>query len=425
MEKLADLPNVPPALPMILDGIASSTSPTDARRRLRAMLRDLQDQSQIFEIENVERLKNRNPISFDVHLHGALDLLSNVGCQRLECRFKAADHIAQSFGLMADRVWLTDTLSERLLGIGRATNEKIDRIIADVMVLARLVPLIATGIVRFRSPWVPACKDCIAEFEHRVLDSAKKVVTVFRPDIQLGRTKLGEQFVDTGQCFEPPLFFHFLSQGKRDRKTVATNLITETISSALWVAREAAWTGGLLASNSRVGLAGLLEQEGRLLSRTELLLLDREREFSIPWVNSLNALQIVQLREEAAMALPAFREYVAKALQVSELSDLSRQSPASVIAELRQQASDVRAELKAKQKFSAKYWKVTFGVLGLGLSAYGIANDQILPGVGGILSVLQLLIGHKTSHGADVEKLKSKPAFVMVKAQDILAHASS
>jgi hypothetical protein len=90
---------------------------------------------------------------------------------------------------------------------------------------------------------------------------------------------------------------------------------------------------------------------------------------------------------------------------------------------LREQAEIVKSELTIARKNSGRYWKTTYGLLGLGLSAYGVASDQIIPGVGGLLPLIQLLINHKAGHGKDVDKLTSRPGYVLVKAQDILAHA--
>ena len=63
------------------------------------------------------------------------------------------------------------------------------------------------------------------------------------------------------------------------------------------------------------------------------------------------------------------------------------------------------------------------GVLGLGLSAYGVATDQVVAGVGGLLPILQLLIEHKTGHDSSIDTTISKPGYVLLKAQDILSHA--
>lgn len=179
-------------------------------------------------------------------------------------------------------------------------------------------------------------------------------------------------------------------------------------------------TGGSIISNSKIGLAGLLQSEGRFVSHSALKLLDNEREFSIPWVSSLTPAQILELRAEASGALPLFRE---KLFQIMSASTSGGKSPKEQIFELREHAEQVRAELQRTQKHSAKYWKVTYGLLGIGLSAYGVATDQVVPGVGGLLPILQLLIGHKASHESAIDSQLHKPAYVLLKAQDILAHA--
>jgi len=95
----------------------------------------------------------------------------------------------------------------------------------------------------------------------------------------------------------------------------------------------------------------------------------------------------------------------------------------SLIADLRAQAEEVRAELSVKKSKAARYWRTAYGLLGLGISAYGVASDQPLAGLGGLLPVLQLLIEHRTGHESEAEMVKTRPGYVLVKAQDILAHA--
>jgi hypothetical protein len=85
----------------------------------------------------------------------------------------------------------------------------------------------------------------------------------------------------------------------------------------------------------------------------------------------------------------------------------------------------VRAELEDRRRTAARFWKGTFGILGLGLSAYGVATDQLVPGVGGLLPIIQLLINHKIGHEAEAGKITRRPGYVLVKAQDILSHADA
>jgi hypothetical protein len=321
----------------------------------------------------------------------------------------------------ADRVWLTDHLSGRFIHFGRVTNKKVDEVIVDTMVLGRLLPLILAGIVKFRSPWVATCANCSREFERQVEASAAALTKTFRRDFRIERRADGGFVARTGQCVSPPLVLSsYASNLERipNATDFAIRWVAEQLRSTLWVAREASMSDGSIFSNSRIGLAGLARQEGRLSDRRSLLLMDGERNIDVPWVTELDAVQIVQLRQEATKALPAFRERMAKAL-----SDRNDSSSTSLIPELREQAAEVRSELLAKSSNSARYWKTAYGILGLGLSAYGVATDQVLPGVAGLLPVIQLLIGHKTGHETNIAKIESRPGYVLVKAQEILAHA--
>jgi hypothetical protein len=321
-------------------------------------------------------------------------------------------------------VWLTDLLSETFIEFEEPDDDEIDAVIADVLVLCQLLPLIDSGIVRFRSPWIPTCQSCLDHFHSTADGVAGKLTEAFLGEFEIERRKDGGFYVHTGICLEPTLVYHNIPRGKRVNASIpspkewARDWVQNQVESVFWTAREASLTGGAVFSNSRVGLSGMLEQEGRLIDTNTLALLDQERSFSVPWVSELDATQILQLRQEATFALPQFRELIARTL--------APQQPAGTVAttidELRAQAAEVRSELEAIRKNSARYWKTAYGVLGLGLSAYGVGVDEIIAGAGGLLAVIHLLIDHKSGQETQVSKLTTKPGYVLMKAQDILAH---
>jgi hypothetical protein len=425
---IEDLPHVPPALLLIYRELPSCKSWAEMRRRVKGMLRELRDQSEAFEIQNFSRSSESHTRHFHVHLHGPMDLLSDDGCRRPECRLATADRIARSVGLIADRVWLTDLLTEKFVNFGRPTNAKLDEVITDVLVLARLFPLIKAGVICFRSPWVSSCESCLAEFQRRVDSTVSEMMQAFADEFRIERRSDGGFYLHTGHSTVPPIVRSSAASGLKRLprvKSIAKPWVHQQIRSALWTAREAAMTGGAVFSSSKIGLAGLLHSDGRRTDQNSLALLDRQRDFTIPWVTELNSAQIVQLREEASSALPLLRERLCKAMAVSDSTLTPAPGSNDLIAGLREQAAEVRAELDAKRRHSARFWKATYGILGLGLSAYGVAADQLLPGVGGLLPVIHLLITHKTGHESDVSKIASKPGYVLVKAQDILSHADS
>ena len=424
---IEDLPDVPPAVLLLVAEAAQSKDWTSARKRIKAILKDLRDQSEAYQASGLARqTANSKPLEFDIHLHGGLNLFDRRGaCMDLHCRLHTADKLARSMGLIADRIWITDYLTEKFIDFGRATNEKLDAIVADVMVLVRLWPLIAAGILRFRSPWVMSCEGCLSHFENSIRLASREVATKFANEIKITTSPDGGYTAETGNCFEPPLWLHSLEGATKHPTSqhLAEEIIYEQVRSALWVGREAAMFGGSIFSNSRVGLAGLLQQEGRFGSKKQLTLLDDERAIQVPWVSELDAAQIIELRQEASLALPLFREKMAKALSINESSEPNATTSAEFVQELREQAAEVRSELEATKKNSARFWKTSYGLLGLGLSAYGVATDQILPGVGGLLPLINLLINHTTGHEKEITKLTYRPSYVLVKAQDILGHA--
>lgn len=423
---LHEIAGLPPAILLLISEVSEANSWEDARKRLKRLLPELATQSEVFlAADDCEQPRVRKGSVFAVHMHGALDLFMRDGCMELPCRLKAADHLARSVGLIADEVWLTDTFSIRALTFGRATNRKLDALLADTMVLTRLAPLIEAGIVKFRRSSLTLCRTCHDEFETRVASLAARLVPEFRRDFKVRDLEGGGYMIDTGKCFDPPLLQRSidLSEASPTARSAAERIVCDEVRSALWAARDAAVSGGSIFSNSRVALTGLLREEGRQLDRRSLLRFEREREFQVPWVSSLEPQQVVQLRKEAFKALPSFRNAMARALAYSGDALASRDKAGEIVEALRSQADEVREELSAKRKASARYWRTSYALLGLGLSAYGVASDQAAAGVAGLLPLIQLLIEHKTGHESDVEQLEHRPGFVLVKAQQLLEHA--
>lgn len=204
---------------------------------------------------------------------------------------------------------------------------------------------------------------------------------------------------------------------------MALQTVRTAVNSALWVGREASISGGAVFSNSKIGLAGLALAEGQVSDRSELQLLDANRSINVPWVSDLNPDQIVQLRQEAGKALPVFRETLAQRLAVSPEAPHAT-SAKDAIDELRIQAIDVRNELELSQRHAKRLWDTPYTMLTFAISAYDFVADQpATMALGGLMSLLQLVVAHKAGTEKDVEKLKRKPGYVLVKAQDILAHA--
>jgi hypothetical protein len=389
------------------------------------MLRELRVVSEEYEQRAlVDTREVADPRLFSVHIHGALDPFSRAGCQEFNCRAARADRLARSVGLIADQVWLTDLVTERFTERGRVTNLALDEILSDVLIMARLWPLIQAGIIRFRSPWIASCADCFEKFNQGVDRVADDLLSAFIKHFDFERLAGSGYRMIVNECFEEPIsFINDVHVGRVPRRRLAQYFIHEEVRSALWIAREASISRGALFSNSRFGLSGLLQADRSVFGRSLALdAYDGSRSFEVPWVSELDSSQVLELRDLASNALPQFREKMLASLCASR--DSGSSSDAEIIAGLREDAARVRSELKVIQRSSAKYWKTTYMLLGVGLSAYGLAVDNPVAGVGGLLPLIQMLIQHKAGHEKDLATTCAKPAYVLVKAQDILAHAS-
>ncbi len=421
--------HIPFAIPLLINEVfAGRKTWTEARKRLREVLPDLKQQSTAYVSSPASHSHAAPPPgNLEIYLDGGLDLFNGEkSCREISCRQEAARRLTRSIGLLADTIWLTDYISEKFIDFGRVTNHKLDAILADTLVLVELYPLIVAGIIKFRSPWISVCSSCLEHFHTEVDQISETLLREHFQEFSLEPHITEGLSLRTGNLYSPPLYVQVMPSSDPDNSAAPTledlafDAVQAAVRSALWTGRDAMVGAGAVFSNSSIGLAGLAYKEGLARNRAELRLLDERRAVNVPWVSDLNARQVVQLREEASSALPAFREMLAKQLSVPVHENAS--SSSSIVADLRQQTIEVRNELVDIRQASARFWKGTFGLLSFGLSAYGAATHQVAATIGGLLSIISLIVSHKSGSERDVEKAMRRPGYVLVKAQDILAH---
>ena len=414
---------VPPHIAFLLNEDFDLSDPRRARQQLKRIFPELRQQARIANFEGLTALGD-NPSVFRAVLSGGLDLFGEDGvCQAPPCRIGYAKRISRSVALMADQVTLHDFIRENILYLkGRPTNTDLGRLLADVYVLHQLKPLVREGILRFIAPVVPACVDCMEEFERRV-DSLADAVMGSTSGFSIERTA-DYVAVDTGEMFEPSLFIRFSPEfAMLDDSKLIRAMVSRAVRFALWDARSASAVSGAVFSNSRIGLRGLLSAEGLVGSDFNYREFEGQRAAELPWVDGLTVEQTIQLRHEASQALPSLREFMARRLAAKPgISSGERWD--DCVAELREQAEDVRAELLRATQRSGSLRRSASGVLGLGISALGFALEGPFAALGTLLSTLGLThdANGGASHGVPAT---AKPGFVLVAARDILGHAKA
>ena len=146
------------------------------------------------------------------------------------------------------------------------------------------------------------------------------------------------------------------------------------------------------------------------------------RAAQLPWVQGLSVSQTLELRQEASSALPALREFLARKLSTQgEATD--QDATADYVAELREQAGAVRSELAVATSKSPSLRRNATGILGLGISALSMGVQGPVEALANLLTTLGMIHAVPAPNAAHAQTLKAKPGYVLVAAQDILAHA--
>lgn len=233
--------------------------------------------------------------------------------------------------------------------------------------------------------------------------------------------------VHFGKMYDPPLHFYSsldpeelrnidLSKDNSElcRKHLTSHL-ERVIAQVLLDLHSAHRLQSTLFSASRLDLLAIKTIEEAAPRLADIEMWEEERSIELPWVKDLSPGQVLQLREEAADALPSFRtlmnQLFAGAIQ-----------PSVAIPQLRSEAAELAAHLKAMDLPGEKKFRNLVGTLGLTISVYGFATGFLPPAaaLGTLLSMLGLL--HQSAHkeNEELEKLKSRPAYVLLKAQEYL-----
>jgi len=417
---------IPAHIALLLNEKINFENPTAARKHVKGMASELRAQAEVTDPVFPSQIESA-PNQFRVALGGGLDLFAGEGaCQELVCRIGYAVQVARSITLMADQVVLHDYIGEKIRQLPRRpTNAEIDWLLPDLMVLQVLSPLIDAGLLQFVSTYVPACQGCISEFERQSNVVADEVLKQFSNEFSVER-KDAYTAIDTGPLFDPHLTIRAKNEwaADKDDQALIRYFAKEAVRSALWTARDAAVIGGSMFSNSGVGLYALLAKEGRRMNPAEFRIFAGQRAAQLPWVNGLNVRQTLELREEASNALPALREFLARKLSAHN-NGAHFDDRQDYVDELREQAATVRAELEVATSKSPSLRRNATGVLGLGVSALSLATGAPAEALASLLGTLGLIHQVPANNGVHERVLKAKPGYVLIAAQDILAHARS
>lgn len=325
------------------------------------------------------RYADREPRSPSAELvlrpSGALDPFSPVEiCTGLACRIDAAEQFARSAGLLADRIVLPDVFTRVFAAHEELSTGQAASMLRDIVVLDRLKPLVRAGIIEFGDGAMEYCPVHHAEATRRINEVVDILLPKLEPDLTYRKID-NRVHVRTGILLEPPL--HWWSDrnptGSLRDVALATfrKPLARGIAGILRDMRSAERLGGALASGSRLGLLAIKYIERREVAVDDIEDWEATRSVSLPWVQKLSPHEVVMLRQEAATALPRLRALLSQKLATAKHD--KDDAVASIIGELKAEAAEVEAELKALKLPRERGFRTLTGGLGLTIAVYGLA----------------------------------------------------
>jgi hypothetical protein len=379
------------------------------------------------------------------HYPGAAELLGRFGacpadsvdpfgvgcCHQWECRRDRALMFARTVALHADVCFPIDALTSRFVGLPKRvqTSALLD-IVTNIRVLHLLKPLIEAGGLSFRSPFFHFCQVHFEEFESKAERLSRALRSSIGDSVECER--VGDHlFIRGYQLFEPPLTSVRLltvreregltdsSQLRKLAKTWVERRLQREVRNLLLSLQSCQSLGAALISSSRYEMLALDDLEGGSARFHSPEKWEAPRSLQLPWINALTVPEVVRLREEAGAALAGLREKLSRALLFGEGESLG-----GVVAELREEATMVEAELKALQRKRAREFRGVVGVLGVGFSVYGFAAGLVPPAQSVAILTSLLALIHSSSHKEEQEsiRLTSRPGYALLRARELVKH---
>jgi hypothetical protein len=421
---------LPPAIAILLSENLTG-KPGNLKRRFSrsSLIRDLQEQA-LWSLTNYS-YKPVAPTEFGVVPPPSLDPLSRVmRCPHPDCIEGAVTGLAQTLALYADTVLVPDTITPLLAGSDRTLPEDVAfHVFSNAIALKVLQPLIDAGVVRFFLGEQFFCSHHLRQFDRNVVRVARETAKQALPNVSVVPTQRGFE-VNSESLFTPLLGIasHVESdealERLRNKKTLRAKAMRLLVDHFADTIRESALE---LFAAEKANATYVLDSPivaSALNSPKLAYVLTTKRpgddlaSLKLPWISDLTIPEALELRNNAEPALGRLRALLRAALQAGK-------KPATVTAELREQAAEIEAELRALPLTRERQFRATAAGLGLTLSLVAAATGPFpaaAVGAGGtLLSLLSLLHGMQSKTSHEVSRLHTKPGYVLLRAKELIA----
>jgi hypothetical protein len=427
--------HIPPVIRLLLtEDFGDLTNLGEFARRYKKFAHEARAQAE-WSISHFDYVGRKySPSGLVITASGHLNPLTGSDlCLTSECRLKAALNMARTLGLYADNVILPDPITTFMVRERKLEPADVRWLAVQIQVLRQLAPLLKAGIVRLRLGHAAFCERHHREFVQLVDGGVDALVKELGVEVKT-EVLANSLSVSTGSLHDTPLsLIHRLDKSDRERlqagvkpQELGTEIylahVRDAVHQAVLELKFAQSVSSPLFTTSRRELLTLRHLDAEVTDAASVETWEKTRSIQLPWLSELSIPDIVRLREDAQRALPGFRARFAQALVQRE------EDPKAVpklVAELRLEVSEIEAELVALALPSEARFRNVAGVLGMAISVFGFASGGVPPGValGGLVSILGLLHSSTRKDEQEAARLQSKPAYVLVKARELLEHA--
>lgn len=425
---------LPPVVQLLQAESFSTSNVDDFFSDVKEIIPELRRQAE-WSASNHKYIDDKaNPVStrFAVNPVSGINPFSTHGkCEEMRCRVKVAENFSRTIGLYSDVIYLPDPLTSWFIYDDDEvewSDDNIIKLINEEIVLKTLSPLIENGVIEFMSPVKSFCRPCYSKFEKQIYDFSDQAVDEFWENVSI-ENNVNYLAIHTGNLHEPSLvlrhYFDPTLKNKRSKKKTAreifTGIVTGEIYEHMLTMQEASGLNSTILSNSRAGLISLKKFEGKQDVGPNIAKWEELRTTDLPAIKDLTPKQIIELRESASKALPKFRELMYKNVLIGDKNLIADDDKClELTLELRAQALEVKSELDSIDISSEIKFHNTTGTLGIAIALYSSAVGNPIAGFATLMATLGLIHTTMKKDIVDVEKQKSKPGFVLVKAQEIL-----
>ena len=444
---------------MVSEGLLDLPNPTALAKRLtQRFMREIFDQL-LYTIKSYPYEGHAGASSSDafrVTLGPTLDPFSEAGkCDELPCRISTAERFARSIPLYVDEAIVPDPIEAILFQEQPPTISRLaEELQPRLAVLKTLMPLIDAGVVRFAASAHAVCAHCKSERDRlteRGLDYCRQLLVESGLQIEIERGRDGKggrivlscpKLLGTGPHDLRHVMYlnrermkrfakYFGGRSQRRKITQADAEMLERqirafvsflVGHVVFDMNTAAMSRSTFAAGSTLETAFLASLESAAPPPSEIQNWEALRSIELPSVCDLSVQQIVQLREDAGPALQHFRASMAGRMKQRGRSDQS--AVEAFVSDLRLQAVEAQNELVNYRKFGGRRGRVAIARASLAFVLYGLLIDAstATAAIAAALTALATLHPPATQERRDIERLRARAPYVLVRAREILAH---